>query len=451
MTDINEEKFEFVNLEKTLISSFFQDRKMWVDLKDHIDPNYFNDKNVSKVFQILKIYFNRYKDFPNKEQIKYLATKKNFDKDGFKTIEEVYAKKHMELSEIDFLREETNCFIKNSKLERAILSSVDLLNKKDYNQIYDLITNAVHWNPDINLGTDYANAVKRYAVLDGLITDVVESPWESLNHFLSGGFYKKELYLFVASSSVGKSIALDQVALHAWDKLGMNVAVITFEMSEERKGQRMDACKFGIPVTEVYNEKSKVINAFENNKRKNKLFIKELPQSATTADIEQYLYQVKLYENIDIDILVVDYMDIMSPKRARVNEYLDQGTIGADLRDLAKTLGVPTISASQMGRSALNIPINELDESKIADSWKKIMIADGVIALAYTAEERKNGRINMKGLKNRNGVKDFIIKLKIKYEILKISDLSKKEKEQEEHSTTDEVEEPKKKGRKYES
>jgi len=345
MPDKDEEKFEFINLEKSLISSFFQDRKMWVDLKDHIDPNYFNDKNVSKIFQILKIYFNRYKDFPNKDQIKYLATKKSFDKDGFKAIEEIYAKKHMELSEIDFLREETNYFIKNSKLERAIMSSVNLLEKKDYSQIYNLITDAVHWNPDINLGTDYSNAVKRYAVLDELITDVVETPWESLNHFLSGGFYKKELYLFVASSSVGKSIALDQVALHSWDKLGMNVAVITFEMSEERKGQRMDACKFGIPVTEVYNEKGKVINSFENNKRKNKLFIKELPQTATATDIEQYLYQVKLYENIDIDLLVVDYMDIMSPKRARVNEYLDQGTVGADLRDLAKQLFIPVISA----------------------------------------------------------------------------------------------------------
>jgi len=102
---------------------------------------------------------------------------------------------------------------------------------------------------------------------------------------------------------------------------------------------------------------------------------------------------------------------------------------------------------SQMGRSALNIPINELDEGKIADSWKKIMIADGVIAMAYTAEERKNGRINMKGLKNRNGIKDFIIKLKIKYEILRISDLSKKEKEAEEYNQTDVEEEPPKKKR----
>lgn len=39
----------------------------------------------------------------------------------------------------------------------------------------------------------------------------------------------------------------------------MNVAIITLRMSEERKGQRMDACKFGIPVQDVHNEKVKLL------------------------------------------------------------------------------------------------------------------------------------------------------------------------------------------------
>ena len=100
-----------------------------------------------------------------------------------------------------------------------------------------------------------------------------------------------------------------------------------------------------------------------------------------------------------------------------------KGSVGTDLRDLAKKLAIPVVSASQFSRGALDIPIEELNEGKIADSWKKIMIADGVIAMALTPEERRNGKINFKGLKNRNGLKDFIIKLKIQYELLKITDM----------------------------
>ncbi|OQB40218.1 MAG: Replicative DNA helicase [candidate division CPR1 bacterium ADurb.Bin160] len=417
------EKFDFENLETDFIASFFHDRKMWVDLKDHIDPTYFNNQNISTIFKIFKLFFDKYNDFPSKDQLKVYAKKKNFDKDGYKTINDIYAKT-LEVKDIEFLRTEANSFIKNSKLERAILKSVDLLEQKKYPEIYDAVTEAVHWNPEVNLGTNYSNAQERYARLFELITGVVSTPWETLNYFLSGGFYRKELYLFVASSSVGKSIALDQVALHSWDKLGLNVAIITLEMSEERKGQRMDACKFGIPVTSVFDERLKIIKSFEHENKKNKLFIKEMPQTATTADIEQYLYQIQLYENVKIDILIVDYMDIMSPRRARTgNDYQDQGSVGTDLRDLAKKLAIPVVSASQFSRGALDIPIEELNEGKIADSWKKIMIADGVIAMALTPEERRNGKINFKGLKNRNGLKDFIIKLKIQYELLKITDM----------------------------
>lgn len=417
------EKFDFAELETDFMASFFQERKMWVDLKDHIDPTYFNDKNISQIFKIFKLFFEKYNDFPSKNQLKVYAKKKNFEPEGFKVINEIYSKGELSLKDIEFLRHEANTFIQNSKLERAVLKSVDLIPEKKYTAIYDLIREAVHWNPEVNLGTNYSNVEERYARLFDLITGVVPTPWDTLNHFLSGGFYRKELYLFVASSSVGKSIALDQVALHSWDVLGLNVAVITLEMSEERKGQRMDACKFGIPVQSVFDERTQIIKSFKNDQRKNKLYIKEMPQTATTADIEQYLYQIQLYENIKIDILIVDYMDIMSPRKARTgNDYQDQGSVGVDLRDLAKKLVIPVVSASQFNRGAMDIPIDELNEGKIADSWKKVMIADGVIAMALTPEERRNGKINMKGLKNRNGLKDFVIKMSIKYEILKIID-----------------------------
>lgn len=420
------EKFDFSNLEPDLLSAFLQDRKMWVDFKDHIEESYFNNKDVSKVFKMLRLYFNKYKDFPTKKQIVSIGKKAGYEQDVFKIVDDIFERSPLNVSEISFLRDETGEFIQTNKIDRAILKAVELREDREYHKIKDLIVDAVHWNPDVNLGTNYADAEIRYAKLHHLMTHIVQSPWDSLNQYIGGGFYKKELYIFAASSSVGKSIALDQIALHAWKNLGLNVVMITFEMSEERKGQRMDACNFGIPVQEVFNKKETIIKSFESKfkDKPNFLFIKEMPQTYNTSHIEQYLYQLQLYKNIQhVDLLLVDYMDIMSPRRRKTGkDYEDQGTVGADLRDMGKIYEIPVVSASQFNRDALDMTIEELHEGKIADSWKKIMIGDGVIAMANTPEERMNGRINFKGVKNRNGIKDFIIPMRIVYEQLKIID-----------------------------
>jgi len=384
------EKFQFIDLESDSLIAFMQDRKLWVDLKDHIDPTFYNDKNVSKIFQLMLLYFNKYKDFPNKNQIITLLNKKNInDKDINKLVNTVYTKGELSLSDITFIRDEMNEFIKINKMERAILQSVDLIEKKQYTKVHDIVTDAVHWNPDVKLGTNYSNAEERYAKLYELMNNIIESPWEKLNFFLGGGFFRKELYLFAAASSVGKSIALDQVALHCWDKLGLDVVMITFEMSEERKGQRMDACKFGIPVTNVFNEKKHIINIFEKEDKKNKLFIKEMPQTATTADIEQYLYQLELYEGIKPHILVVDYMDIMSPRRNKTGkDYDDQGTVGADLRDFAKEYNIPVISACL----GLNTIVKEKYKGDI--KIKDINIGDFILSKNGIFNKVLNKQIN---------------------------------------------------------
>ena len=77
---------------------------------------------------------------------------------------------------------------------------------------------------------------------------------------------------------------------------------------------------------------------------------------------------------------------------------------------------------SQFQRSVLDKPIEEISEANIGESWKKVKIADGLIAMGMTALERQNGILNMKGVKNRNGVKDWIVNMEIEYQYLRIID-----------------------------
>ncbi len=77
---------------------------------------------------------------------------------------------------------------------------------------------------------------------------------------------------------------------------------------------------------------------------------------------------------------------------------------------------------SQINRSGMELTVDDLTESKLADSIKKMFISDNLIALVSRAEDRKKNIMYAKTLKARDGLKDQIITLGIDYSKLTIID-----------------------------
>lgn len=439
MTNPSGEHFPFIeNLEEALLKSFLQNRKMWVDFKDEILNNYFNTKDHTNVFKILKVFFDKYKEFPSMEQCLNIAVKKEYGDETLSKIKQIYTRSELKVKEIDFLYDECAEFIKDNKIKNAILEGVDLLEKrKNTNdeairknitlEIEDKIRQAATWSHSVELGTDMQDVEKRYKELELLNEQVLSSPWRGVNLALGGGAFAKELVLCGASSSVGKTIFLDNWATFAWRNLKKNVLSITLEISEIRKSQRMDAEMRKIPSNEIITRKNEVFKFYKEETFEQKLMIKEFPTSAVNLNhLRQYTYQLELYTGFKPDVIFVDYLDIMLPTKRTQDDYTDQGRVGAELRGWGIELGVPIISATQLNRAAKTATIDELGEEFLADSWKKMMIADAIVFIANTPEERTNGRINAKVAKARNGQKDIILPLRVDYPTLRIFDPNKK-------------------------
>lgn len=69
-----------------------------------------------------------------------------------------------------------------------------------------------------------------------------------------------------------------------------------------------------------------------------------------------------------------------------------------------------------------NMTADELSEAVIADSFKKLMLSDFMIALINSPEERSQGKLNFKILKDREGQKDIVIPMRVDYPALRIFD-----------------------------
>lgn len=432
------EKFPFIKeIENQMLPAMVTERKIWVDLKDHILQEYWHDEYNARIFKIFSVFFNKYHNFPTEEQCLDIANRKKYDDETKDKITEIYETigNGFTSDELEYLYDESKLFIKNNKIKVALLDSVDELENQNFLEIEKNMKNAVNWNPEVSLGIQIIDVEERQAELKRISSNVIPSPWKAVNQTLGGGFYGKELTLIASSSSVGKSIALDNIGFKAWED-GFNVVSITLELSEARKAQRMDAAALRMSMMEIENNGDKVAKFYKNLNNDGKLFIKEFPTGRMSMEMAMnYLYQLELYTGLKmhgggkdgINVLLVDYLDIGKPNGKKSGDsYVDQGSIGEEMRAVGQELDIPVISATQFNRGNIGLSIEDLNEGYLADSWKKMGTADTLIGMANTAEERTLGKVNFKFLKNRNGVKDIVLPMKIIYEHLRITDISKK-------------------------
>lgn len=428
---INNEKWDLNELENDFLCAVLSDdkkaRKLFVDYYKDIKESFFKNKVYGTAFKAISLFFDKERDFPTESRVISILRKSGHDEKNIDIVKSLYvdAKNEIRPSAISALEKDIEAFIRANKAKTAILKAAIHLQKRDFSDnILTDVKEALLWNPKLDMGIEITEVEKRYTKLREIFTDAIATPWDFINSNIGGGLYKKTLTIFCSASSVGKSIALDQLALYTWLS-GKNVVLITLELSDIIKSQRIDSCFLERePGSLIANEMlvRDTYKKFENHG--SKLFIKEFPTSSCdTNDIENYLYQLELYENLkteDIGLLAVDYGDIMQPLGGSTgNDYKDGRTIFENLRALGQRNNLAVASASQFNRKVLEVGIEELSEGHLADSWWKMNTADVIVALWNNPEMREMNRIYFKFLKNRFGPKNIYKELRSQYEYLK--------------------------------
>ena len=137
---------------------------------------------------------------------------------------------------------------------------------------------------------------------------------------------------------------------------GKNVLFITCEMAKEKVTRRISANLFDMKLEDydkLVEDQSKVkkkIKQFRSSSffEPGKLRIKELPTGqGTVLDIERYIKEVEETMKYKVDVVIIDYINIMCNYRQpnSENTYLKIKTLAEDLRGLAVKYDVLMIQA----------------------------------------------------------------------------------------------------------
>ena len=240
--------------------------------------------------------------------------------------------------------------------------------------------------------------------------NVIRTPWEHLNEVIAGGLQPKALYLVAGRPGGGKSIIGTNIAQHAAEN-GIPSGVLSLEMANVQVGSRIMAAGAEARASQIqarelddYN-RGRIIEYIAKIQGK-PLWISD-QSTITPKAIRRQATAMK--EQHDIQVLIVDYLQLVSSDDKRASREEQLTAISRELKLLAMDLDIAVVAAAQLNRS--NVKDNR--PPTIADlrgSGSLEQDADAVILIHHETEAdgSPTGMVQLAMGKNRFGAQTTI-------------------------------------------
>ena len=380
------------------IASLMKNQTFLEQIHDILDEKHYDSDSLKWVVKECKKYYDEYRKCITLDVFKVKT--QEVENDVLKVaivenLKEVF--RHLESPDLDFIQDKALDFFKNQTLKSAIVQSVEIMESKgDFEQIKRLVDDALNAGTERNIGHEYIQHIEdRYSET---ARETVETGWEVIDDLTQGGLGGGELGVIVAPAGVGKTWVLAAIGANAM-KRGKHIVHYSLELNESYVGLRYDSIFTGIANQNLKYHKDDVIS--EMDKLKGDLVIKYYPTKSTSVNtLSAHLKRITTL-GTQVDMVVVDYADILKDVGGSREVRHALGNIYEDLRGLAGEFQIPVWTASQANRSALDEDV--IEAQKVSESYQKIMTADFVMSLSRKVEDKigNTGRFHV--IKNRFG------------------------------------------------
>lgn len=226
---------------------------------------------------------------------------------------------------------------------------------------------------------------------------------------MTSGFQDTDLIIVAARPSVGKTTFGLNIATHAAARENKTVAIFSLEMSAKQlmlkmmsAEQLIDANRIrtGFMRSEDWDKATMAISTLSDAP----IFIDD-SASITISEIVNKCRRLK--DKFGLDMVLIDYLQLISTDRPRENRQQEVSEISRKLKQLAKELNVPIIALSQLSRSVEQRQDKRPVLSDLRESGSIEQDADIVSFLYrddyYNQESEKRNIIEIIIAKQRNG------------------------------------------------
>jgi replicative DNA helicase len=230
---------------------------------------------------------------------------------------------------------------------------------------------------------------------------------------MTGGLRPGDLVIVAGRPSMGKTTLAvnmaEYAALHAREKRA-SVVIFSMEMPSEQVITRMLSSIGGVPLHNLRSGRISDddwvrITSATSQLSEAKIFVDETP---ALSPMELRARSRRIKREHGLDLVVVDYLQLMQVPGNKENRATEIGEISRGLKVLAKELSVPVIALSQLNRGVEQRDNKKPVMSDLRESGSIEQDAD-MILLIYRQEVYERDNLAVKGIaeidlvKHRNG------------------------------------------------
>jgi len=396
--------------QEDLLHLIIEDRPFADQMEEIVDINFFELKYLRVFIKKLFDYRNEYGVHPTKQTLATILRTEmdNENESTQKQVRDYFARLLIKNSIPDekYIKSTSLDFCKRQKLKEALVQSVDLVQNSSYDEVKNVIDNALKLGMDNDFGHDFIKDFERRYEIK--IRNPITTGWSRIDKLTKSGLGTGELGVVIAPTGAGKSMALAHLGVQAV-KTGKNVVHYTLELSEEITGQRYDSCISGIPLSTLFNRKDEVMEAIADIP--GRLIIKEYPtKTASPNTIRSHIEKLKK-QNQKIDMIIVDYADLLRSCTNFKEKRNELESIYEDLRAIAQENKCPLWTASQTNRTGLNAEVVTMES--ISEAFNKCFVADFICSISRTIRDKNANTARMFVAKNRNGPDGLVFPMHI--------------------------------------
>jgi len=423
---------EKVNMEpgveqEARVLGIFRRRTNYYKYRKILQESFFQTAATRYLFQIIDEFFSSGKSSLAKlttPKLRIIANQKIRNKEQLnETIRTIKTIRRFGTKDNEVVEASIKDFARRQLVKMAILKGLEDLDNPnaDFLEIHDTIGKA------LNVNTDGVKNFYSYFedTLDRINPDnqdlKIKTFSTKLDDALDGGTSGGELVVVLAPPERGKTLVLVNFATAAMQQ-GRTIAYLTLELAERKIARRFDLRISGRPIAIIRHDPIRIKNPLKILRRNGcdlviKDYSSELPK---VEDIKSFIinYQNKTRKNIDM--LVVDYADLVAPSHIHKQERFGIKEVYTGLRRLANEFNIPVITASQANRRSMGKNVITMED--FAEDFQKAAIADVVLALCQSPEELEEELARIYIAKNRSTGKHLLFRVNFRPTIMYIGE-----------------------------
>jgi replicative DNA helicase len=385
-------KFDYLGttFQQQLLNQIIVDKDFSRSIIDVIETDYFDNKYFKIITQMIKEYYLKYEHTPNFETLKQITKSEIQQEMASKIITDTLTKiKDVSIEGAEFVQEKAMKFCKQQELQKVMHTAQKIIDDGEFEN-YDTLERLVR--EALLVGEREDNMSDVFYNLDEVLNEDYRHPVPmgipGIDRLLKGGLAKGEIGVVLAPTGVGKSTLLTKIANHAFN-IGKNVLQVFFEDNPKIIQRKHITLWTKIHPDDLSERKEEVMVKVQEvrDTMENKLILKKLPSDTVTMGQIKNQVRKMIAEGINIDVILLDYIDCVVPERNLGDEWKSEGSVMRAFEAMCHELDIVGWTATQGNRSSISSDVVTTDQ--MGGSIKKAQVGHVIISVAKSLQQKE--------------------------------------------------------------